>query len=64
MHRLMAMGVCAGRQVEVIKPGDPMILRVFGSRLGISSRLANRVTVECCGTGHCSGLDLRPPGSE
>lgn len=43
--RLMAMGVCVGRQIELVKPGDPLILRVFGTRIGVSARLAERVFV-------------------
>jgi ferrous iron transport protein A len=54
MERLKALGICLGRQVELVKRGDPLIIRVFGSRLGISSRLANRVLVEPC-TGGCEG---------
>ena len=48
MNRLQALGICLGRQVELVKRGDPLIVRVFGSRLGISARLANRVLVEPC----------------
>ncbi|MGA2220319.1 MAG: FeoA family protein [Verrucomicrobiia bacterium] len=53
MERLKALGICIGRQVELVKRGDPLIVRVYGSRLGISARLANRVLVEPC-TGGCS----------
>lgn len=52
-ERLMAMGVCVGRQLQVIKWGDPMILRVLGSRLGVSARLARQVLVEVCLPDHC-----------
>ncbi len=52
MDRLKALGICIGRQVELVKRGDPLIVRVYGSRLGISARLANRVLVEPC-TGGC-----------
>jgi len=52
MDRLKALGICIGRQVELVKRGDPLIVRVFGSRLGISSRLANRVLVEPCTGGY------------
>jgi Fe2+ transport system protein FeoA len=45
MARLMSMGVCAGRTIEMIKSGDPLILKVFGSRVGVSARLAHRVLV-------------------
>ena len=44
-ERMMAMGVCAGRTVELVMPGDPLILRVFASRIGLSARLARRVYV-------------------
>lgn len=52
MDRLKALGICLGRQVELVKRGDPLIVRVYGSRLGISSRLANRVLVEPCSRGY------------
>ena len=51
MERLQALGICIGRQVELVKLGDPLIVRVYGSRLGISARLANRVLVEPCTSG-------------
>jgi Fe2+ transport system protein FeoA len=43
-----------GRRVELVKSGDPLILRVFGSRLGLSASLAARVHVEVCEPGHCA----------
>jgi Fe2+ transport system protein FeoA len=52
MERLMAMGVCAGRSVELVQTGDPLILKVFGSRIGLSARLAARVRVEPCAAAH------------
>ena len=42
-QRLMSLGVCAGRTVELIKAGDPLILKVFATRIGLSARLAARV---------------------
>lgn len=51
--RLKAMGVCLGRRVEAIKQGDPLILRVLGSRIGLSARLARRVTVDGCTAPQC-----------
>lgn len=44
-ERLMSLGVCAGRTVELIQSGDPLILKVFASRIGLSARLAQRVFV-------------------
>jgi Fe2+ transport system protein FeoA len=54
MGRLMALGVCAGRSLELVQHGDPLIVRVLGSRLGVSARLAARVFVERCGTQRCA----------
>lgn len=52
--RLKAMGVCVGRKIELIKPGDPLILRVLGSRIGLSARLARRVMVTACAAPECN----------
>ena len=52
--RLKTLGVCVGRRVELVRNGDPLVLKVFGSRLGISSNLASRVQVEVCQPGHCA----------
>jgi Fe2+ transport system protein FeoA len=48
LERLKAMGVCLGRTIEVVKSGDPLILKVFGSRIGLSARLAEHVQVRLC----------------
>jgi Fe2+ transport system protein FeoA len=44
--RLKALGLCVGRQVELVKAGDPLIVRVLGARVGLSARLAAQVHVE------------------
>ena len=46
--RLMAMGVCTGRTVLLVRRGDPLILRVLGTRIGLSRRLAATVNVTRC----------------
>lgn len=51
--RLKVMGICIGRRVQLIKKGDPMIVRVLGSRLGISARLGHRVIVASCEAPEC-----------
>jgi Fe2+ transport system protein FeoA len=53
-HRLKTLGVCVGRRLELVRAGNPLILKVFGSRLGISAELAARVHVEVCTPGHCA----------
>lgn len=52
-QRLMAMGVCAGRTIEVLQVGDPMILKVYGTRIGVSARLAGRIRVTVCISDTC-----------
>ena len=54
MQRLKTLGICVGRRLEVVRPGDPMIVRVFGSRLGLSASLASRVWLEVCTPDHCA----------
>ena len=54
IERLKMLGVCLGRRVEVVKAGDPMIIRVFSSRIGISASLAGRVWLEACAPDHCA----------
>jgi len=56
-QRLKTLGVCVGRRVELVRSGNPMILKVFGSRLGIAAELAARVQVEVCTPGHCAMRD-------
>ncbi len=46
--RLMAMGVCTGRIIKLELRGDPMILQVVGSKLGVSRRLGETVSVTPC----------------
>ncbi len=45
---LKSMGVCLGRKVMLVQAGDPLVLKVMGTRLGVSARLAARVRVEPC----------------
>lgn len=54
IQRLKALGVCVGRQLEVIKRGDPLIIRVFSSRLGLSASLAACVWLEVCTPDRCA----------
>lgn len=49
IDHLKAMGVCIGRKVMLVQAGDPLILKVLGTRIGLSSRLAARVLVSPCG---------------
>jgi len=52
--RLQSMGICLGRKIEVVKKGDPLILKVYGTRIGLSGRLASQILVEQCeGANRC-----------
>ena len=53
-NRQKTLGVCVGRRVELVRAGNPLILKIFSSRLGISAELAARVRVEICQPGHCA----------
>ncbi|MCA9758486.1 MAG: ferrous iron transport protein A [Candidatus Eisenbacteria bacterium] len=46
--RLKALGICQGRRIQLVKGGDPLVLRVLGTRVGLSARLAAGITVEPC----------------
>jgi len=46
LRRLMAMGLCVGREIEVVRQGNPLILRLLDARIGVSGRLARRVVVK------------------
>ncbi|HXF11055.1 MAG TPA: FeoA family protein [Desulfuromonadaceae bacterium] len=59
IQRLKTLGICIGRRVEIIKAGDPLIVRIFGSRLGISAELAERVWLDTCSSDHCA-LEASP----
>jgi len=43
--RLEAIGLCVGRIVEVVQAGDPMIVRVLGTRIGLAAALARTIFV-------------------
>ena len=46
--RLMAMGVCRGRIINIQKDSNPLIVKVYNSKIGISKELAKRIIVELC----------------
>lgn len=46
--RLKSMGICLGRTLEVIKAGDPLIVKVYGTRIGLSARMAEGILVRGC----------------
>jgi Fe2+ transport system protein FeoA len=62
VERLKTLGICVGRRLEVVRIGDPLVVRVFGSRLGLSASLASRVWLEVCTPDHCAMRET--PGHE
>jgi Fe2+ transport system protein FeoA len=48
IQRLKTLGICVGRRVEIVRAGDPLIVRVFGSSIGMSAELASHVWLEVC----------------
>jgi len=64
MARLKAMGVCSGHSVAVIQHGDPLVIKVIGTRIGISARLAAKVVVNQDPHTSCPMLGPEAEGSE
>jgi len=50
--RLRTLGICPGRRVWMVRKGDPMVVKVMGTRIGLAKELAQGVTVEVCATPH------------
>ncbi|WP_182867615.1 FeoA family protein [Rhodopirellula sp. JC639] len=44
--RLKRLGVCQGRMIELVGRGDPMIVKIGASRVGLSRQLAKLVVVD------------------
>jgi Fe2+ transport system protein FeoA len=45
IQRLMAMGLCVGRELEIVRQGNPLIVRMLGARIGVSGRVARNILV-------------------
>jgi Fe2+ transport system protein FeoA len=45
VQRLVAMGLCVGRELEVVRQGNPLIVRMLGARIGIAGRVAKHILV-------------------
>lgn len=43
--RLKSLGLCEGRTVRLIKHGEPCIVSVYGSQLGLARDVANQIRV-------------------
>lgn len=47
--RLKRLGICEGRSLHLVGRGDPMVLRIGESQIGLSRQLACAVQVSSCG---------------
>ena len=61
VQRLITLGVYVCRRVEVVRAGDPLIIKIFGSRIGISASLTSRVWLEVCTSDYCAMKNLVAP---
>ena len=43
--RLAGLGLTAGREVRIVKRGEPTIVQVYGTRIGIAKSIARGVRV-------------------
>lgn len=43
--RLAGLGVSVGRQIRVLRTGEPTVVQVYGSRLGLARSLARTIFV-------------------
>ena len=43
--RLAGLGICEGRNIHIVKCGEPFIVRTYGSRVGLASSLAHQIQV-------------------
>jgi Fe2+ transport system protein FeoA len=44
--RLKRLGICQNRRLEVISTGNPLIVSVAGTRLGVSRSVTQYISVE------------------
>ena len=44
--RMRKLGICVGRKMKLIADGDPMIVQVCATQVGLSKKLASTVGVE------------------
>jgi ferrous iron transport protein A len=59
-NRLRTLGICPGRRVWLVRRGDPMVIKVMGTRLGLAAELAQQVTVEVCAPAWPGFQDIPP----
>ncbi len=43
--RMAGLGVSIGREVRVVRAGEPMVVQIYGSRIGLARAIASRIRV-------------------
>lgn len=43
--RMAGLGLSAGRLVQVVRAGEPLVVKVYGSRIGLARALARHILV-------------------
>lgn len=44
-ERLEGMGICLGRTVRLVRGGEPNIVHVYGTRIGLATAVARHIRV-------------------
>jgi Fe2+ transport system protein FeoA len=44
-ERLEGMGICLGRTVRLVRCGEPNIVHVYGTRIGLAAAVARQIRV-------------------
>lgn len=44
--RMAGLGISVGRQVRIVRAGEPIVVQVYGSRIGLAHALARHVLVK------------------
>lgn len=43
--RMAGLGVSVGRQLRIVRMGEPMVVQVYGSRIGLARAIASQICV-------------------
>lgn len=44
--RMAGLGISPGRQVRIVRAGEPLVVQVYGSRIGLARALARHILVK------------------
>lgn len=43
--RMAGLGVSVGRQLRVVRMGEPLVVQIYGSRIGLARAIADQIRV-------------------